>query len=318
VALQTNTLTCPATDHARPLPELVRMTERNEMLRRVCDYVQIGHSLPDVLDELHHHVAAPMDEAALRVALETLVDACVCAAAMAKELNYMDLGHLAAERAEEAARMLGDPVVKGKADFMWLLTLPHVGSWDRNLIAGERAASELEPHARDPLGMSVLGMLTLTTSLAAASVQRGNTAAHWLSQAASIAARVPDEPTRNWQCFSATNVNIWRVTVGVERGEAGGAVLELADGVALDRLEAESVRSRKAGFMADVGRGLAREPKTRADAVRWLRGAEELAPQRVRNSAPIRETVAYLLGRATATAGGRELRGMAARMGVPH
>jgi hypothetical protein len=70
--------------------------------------------------------------------------------------------------------------------------------------------------------------------------------------------------------------------------------------------------------MADVGRGLAREPRTRIEAVRWLRRAEEAAPQRIRNSAPVRETVAYLLNRARAAAGGPELRGMAARMGLPH
>lgn len=42
------------------------------------------------------------------------------------------------------------------------------------------------------------------------------------------------------------------------------------------------------------------------------------APQRVRNSAAVRQTVAYLLDRATAAVGGRELRGMAARMDIPH
>ncbi len=52
--------------------------------------------------------------------------------------------------------------------------------------------------------------------------------------------------------------------------------------------------------------------------MRWLRRAEEAAPQRIRNSAPVRETVAYLLNRARAAAGGPELRGMAARMGLPH
>lgn len=67
-----------------------------------------------------------------------------------------------------------------------------------------------------------------------------------------------------------------------------------------------------------MGRGLAREKGTRAEAVRWLRRAEEAAPQRIRNSAPTRETVAYLLNRSRAAAGGRELRGMAARMGMPH
>jgi hypothetical protein len=127
---------------------------------------------------------------------------------------------------------------------------------------------------------------------------------------------VPDNPTRNWQSFSATNVNIWQVTIGVERGESGTGILELAHNVTLDRLDPKA--TRRASFMADVGRGLSREPKTQVEAVHWLRQAEEAAPQRIRNSAPVRETVAYLLNRARIAAGGRELRGMAARMGVPH
>jgi hypothetical protein len=75
---------------------------------------------------------------------------------------------------------------------------------------------------------------------------------------------------------------------------------------------------RRVGFLADLGRGLAHEPRTRGQAVRWLRQAEDAAPQRIRNSPAVQETVAYLLNRATAAAGGRELRGMAARMGIPH
>jgi hypothetical protein len=248
--------------------------------------------------------------------LETLVEACGIASSVSKELNYMDLAYLAAQRAEEAAVLLGDPVQTGKADFHRLLTLPRAGSWDRNLAAAEQAANDLEPHARDPLGRQVLGMLTLTASLTAASIQRGDVAVHWLGEAAKIGAHVPDDPVHTWMCFSPTNVAIWRFTVGVERGEAGGTMLEMARDVNLALLE--PIASRRSGFLADVGRGLAREPRTQAEAVRWLRQAEDAAPQRVRNSASARETVAYLLRRATAAAGGRELRGMAARMGLPH
>jgi hypothetical protein len=159
-------------------------------------------------------------------------------------------------------------------------------------------------------------MITLTTSLAAATLQRSDRAAHWLTEAAGIATRVPDSPTRNWQSFSATNVSIWQVTVGVENGQGGPAVLELAEQVTLDRLDPKA--TRRASFMADVGRGLAREPRTQVEAVHWLRQAEDAAPQRIRNSAPVRETVSYLLNRARAAASSRELRGLAARMGVPH
>lgn len=317
VALQTNTLTTPAVDRARPLPELAHLIAGQiEPMRRACNYVATGQLLPDVLDELHYHVAAAVDERAKRQALESLVEACICATFTAKNLNYSDLAHLAALRAEEAAALLDDPIHKGKADFVWLLTLPRAGSWERNLAAAERAADKLEPYASDPLGRQVLGMITLTASLAAASIQQGDTAQHWLSEASNLASRIPDEPMTNWQSFSMTNVNIWRVSVGVERGEAGPAMLKLGERVTLDGLEPKS--SRRADFFADMGRGLAREPRTRAEAVRWLRRAEDAAPQRIRNSAPVREAVAYLLNRARATAGGPELRGMAARMGLPH
>jgi transcriptional regulator with XRE-family HTH domain len=317
VALQTNTLTAPAVNRARPLDHLVRtVTTDLEPFRLVGDYVQIGHKLPDAVDELYYYAANPADEAAYRLALSTLIEACVCAGTMAKNLGYADLACLAAVRAQEAATLIDDPLGKGKADFLWLLTLPRAGSWDRTLVAGERIADTLEPQLRDPLGRQVLGMLTLTTSLAAASLQRGDRATHWLSEAANIAKQVPDSPTQNWQSFSTTNVNIWRVTVAVERGEAGGGVLELAHHVNLDRLNPKA--TRRASFMADVGRGLSREPRTQVEAVRWLRQAEDGAPQRIRNSATVREAVAYLLNRARAAAGGPELRGMAARMGVPH
>jgi Helix-turn-helix domain len=317
VALATNTLSTPAVDRARPLADLADvMTTTVEPARRAADYTKVGGILPSVLDELHYHVAQPADEAAHQLALHVLVDACVDASVIAKNLNYNDLAHSAAERAWQVASVLDDPVDLGKASYAWLLTLPRAGSLDRNLAAAERAASLLEPYAHDPLGLQVLGMITLTSALAAACSQKGDSAAGWLDEAQAIGARMPDEPMTNWHFFSTTNVNIWRVAVGVERGESGGAVLELADRVDVDRLELKA--SRLAGFFTDVGCGLAREPKTRAEAVRWLRRAEETAPQRTRNSAVARETVAYLLSRATAASGGRELRGMAARMGLPH
>jgi hypothetical protein len=159
-------------------------------------------------------------------------------------------------------------------------------------------------------------MLALAASLSAAAIQNGERAEHWLDQASELAQRIPDEPDENWMAFSATNVGVWRVAVDVERGYSGGAVLELAERVPEAKLASKP--GRHAAFLADVGRGLAREPRSRQEAVRWLRRAEDAAPQWIRNHRTVRETVAYLLNRATAAAGGRELRGMAARMGVPH
>jgi hypothetical protein len=303
-------------DRARPLPEIVRaVSDQIEPLRTASDYVGVGALLPDVLDELHWHTAQTGDEATQRLALETLIEACITAGLIAKNLGYQDLAHVAMLRAGDAAALLSDPVQQGKVSCLHQWTFPRERSWDRRLTAAERAADSLQPHARTPLGLHVLGMLSLHAALGAAVVQRPHVIAHWLGEADQIAARIPDDFKGNWQSFCQTNVGLWRVAINVERGESGGAVLDMARTIDRTKL---SWRTREAAYLSDVGRGLAREPKTQAQAVRWLRQAENTAPQHVRNQAAVRETVAYLLGRATAAAGGRELRGMAARMGVPH
>jgi hypothetical protein len=314
-AFQTNKLTAPAIDRARPLPELATVTGRIDELRVCAKYAVAGALLPDLLDELHWHAAQTGNEAAKRLALETLIEACISAGAIAKNLGYFDLAHVAALRAADAATVLDDPVQHGKAECLRFWTFPRERSWLRQLAVAEHAADALEPHARTSQGLSVLGMLSLNAALAAAVVQKPGVVAHWLNEAGQLSARLPDDMNGNWQSFCQTNVNVWRVAIGVERGESGGAVLEMARTVDRGKL---TLRTREATYLADIGRGLARETKTRVEAVRWLRQAEDAAPQHTRNQAAVRETVAYLLGRATAAAGGRELRGMAARMGVPH
>jgi len=318
VALETNSLTDPACDRARPLPDLVfELHEFVEPLFAACDYIRLGQHLPAIIDELHVHTAQPKGEAEHRMALETLVEACIYAAFRAKDLGYPDLAHVAATRAAQAATILDDPVITGKAGYIRLQTMPRAGSWGRTMRLAEQAASTLQPHVHDePAGIQVLGQLTLTAALAATVVQDGAASAHWLDEADQLAGRIPDEPAQNWHSFSKTNVSVWRVATAVERGETGRGILALAEHVDEGKLAARA--SRLAAFRCDVGRGLAREPGSRDDAVRWLRQAEDTAPQRVRNSAPARETVAYLLGRATAAAVGSELRGLAARMSVPH
>jgi transcriptional regulator with XRE-family HTH domain len=315
-ALQASKLASPAVDHARPLPELAgEVNGRIKLLYKAADYVGGGALLPDVLDELHWHTAQAADEAARRLALETLIEACITAGLTAKDLGYVDLAHVAVLRAEEAAALLDDPVQHGKADCLRIWAFPRERSWERRLAAAESAAEALEPHARTPLGLQVLGMLTLHAALSAAVVQRPGAVDHWLAEAGQLAGRVPDDIRANWQSFSVTNVQLWSVGIGVERGESGGTVLEMAKTVDQSKIV---YRTRRAPFLADVGRGLAREPKMRDEAVRWLRRAEDAGPQLIRNHPPTCEAVGYLLNRARLDAGGRELRGMAARMGLPH
>jgi len=156
----------------------------------------------------------------------------------------------------------------GKAAFVRVHTLPRAGSWDRVLAGAERAAEALEPHASAPGGTEVLGMLTLSASLSAAVVQNRGQARHWLGEAADLARRVPDTPDRNWMAFSDTNVVSGGSRSAWNAARAVGPCWNWLTGCA-----------RQAGRQAWPARcllhrcrpGLAREAKTRPQAVRWLR-----------------------------------------------
>ena len=203
---------------------------------------------------------------------------------------------------------------RGKVDCLRIWAFPRERSWERRLAAAESAADG--PGAARPVrrwACNVLGILTLHAALGAAVVQRPHVVDHWLAEASQLAGRVPDDVTGNWQSFSSTNVRSGTSPSASSAARAAAPCWNVARTVDQSKI---TYRNRQACFLADVGRGLAREPRMRGEAVRWLRRAEDAGPQYIRNHPPSRETVAYLLNRARADAGGRELRGMAARMGV--
>lgn len=105
--------------------------------------------------------------------------------------------------------------------------------------------------------------LSAVASLLPGWLHRHDTAGTWLDEAAGLAGRVADDMRGNWQYFSATNVAIWRLVINVERGDSA-ATPHLASAVRPENL---TVRCRTADFLAETGRGLAREQRTRAQAV---------------------------------------------------
>ncbi len=312
-ALETGPLDDPPVDRARPLDELATlMAGPIERLRRRYDYLRIGETLPTVIDELNLY-AINGDDADKQTALRTLVEAHSCAAGMARSLGYADLGQMAAMRADEAAVAVGDPVEVGKAAFT--LIRPNAANWKRVKSRAERAADRLQPHVTDQ-SVPVLGMLVLNAALASAASLDRAAALAWLDEADDLARRVPEDVNASWQAFSPVNVAVWRTTVALELGDGGVAIAEQAAKV--DEANLAQRRGRYASWLAEIGRGLARDSRTRGEAVTWLRRAEEAAPQRIRNDRKVREAIGVMLEQARSAAGGRELRGIAARMGVPH
>jgi hypothetical protein len=102
--------------------------------------------------------------------------------------------------------------------------------------------------------------------------------------------------------------------MAVEAGNAEEA-LEHAAGV---NPRALASSNRRAALRMERARALAMlgGPEKTAQAITELRQAERLSPAQVHNTPLVRELVTHLLERARREAGGRDLRGLAWRMGV--
>ena len=311
VALADNALDDPAIDVARPWPELAAALHRvNADLRPRADYAALGLVLPDLIAELH--AIAVTDAEHRDAALRGLLDVYTAAAMTAKHLGSPDLAAVAAMHARAVAGELDSPAHTALAELVRAQAVSSPAR-QRSLALAARAADQVAPAVGADQGAAEMyGMLRLTCALNAAALQRPDESADHEAEAADIAGWVGTGANFGNQNFGKTNVGFWRVTLAVERGE-GGKVAELARGV--DPSVVASA-SRRAGFYTDLGRGLAAERSRRGEAVAALRTAERLAPQRVRSNPYVRETVTGLLRAARRDAEGRELRGLAYRMGI--
>jgi transcriptional regulator with XRE-family HTH domain len=312
-ALTGNTLSDPATDRARPLHDLQAVLSNDlAVAGKAADYERRGRLVAPLIDELHWH-AATGDERTRQTALRALIAACEHAGMTLRHLGYRDLAYMAALRAGDAAALLSDPVATAHAAYVRVMIMPKPHGWARPLAIASSAADRLEAHASDGVAAETYGMLHLTAALSAAAAHRPDLAENHLGEARNVAERIGENPDA-FGTFGPTNVGIWGLAVAMEYGDYERAVALAAD---VDTRILPNME-RRAMFHADKGRALAHLKDRRIQAINELKLAERLAPQRVRNSGPVQETVLYLLGRHLAATPGRELRGMAARMGMPH
>ena len=291
-------------------PEIAAEVERLEkLLHYSADYAAQGELTPALLGQLHGaYVRMPEYR---REILLGLISAYSSAATVTKCLGVRGLPTLAARAVAQCAQALGDPVWLGYA--AWLRgaatgLLDRVAQYRRCVAAAETLTSQLD--SSDAL--QACGMLHLSAALAAAAQADHDTTATHLDEASALAARM-DTEVGTWAnlWFGPANVGIWRTSLAVELGEPGRAI-EAAKVVHPELLP----NSRQAQFWADIGRALIATKKTRDKGVRVLLHAEQLAPQLIYHDVFARETIADLLRQARRDAGGRELRGLAWRLGV--
>lgn len=295
---------------ARPVEQLAVLNRDVDQALRRADYEHMNTRLPVLLAELQVHAAGPggpeRDEA-----LRLLILAAENGSIMCRHFAQSDLGWVASERGRQAAVMLGDPVWSGAAAF----GAAHARSSanrPRALLVTPRLADWLEPHAGEPgMGLDVYGMLRLSAALACSVTGDHAAAASHGEEAARVAERAGGDRPDAFELFGPANAGVWRTSFAVEAGNAEEA-LAIAD-----RVEPRALASKNR-------RGALRMERARAhamlghdqQAVAELKQAERLSPAQVHNTPLVREMVGGMLESARRQAGGRDLRGIAWRMGL--
>jgi transcriptional regulator with XRE-family HTH domain len=294
---------------SRDLAALRTATDELTPLRAAARYDLLGPRLPDLLRDLDALARTAEDEADRRAALRLFVRAAYCTTYTLKYLGHRDLAMTAAEQCGRAAAELAEPSWTGLADFTRLHSLPPETKWLAGRLADD-ATRRLEPHLADVDAAQVYGMLHLSSAFACAVGERADDARAHVAEATAVAERTGEGGFAQL-CFGPTNIGFWRVAIAVELGE-GGRVGEIARTI---RPQTITSKSRQAAFWSELGRGYAQDRRDDR-AVQAIHIAERLAPQRIRASTTVRETVGNILRRARRESGGRELRSLARRIGV--
>jgi hypothetical protein len=295
----------------RPWPQIAADLKRLvTAMVWTADYAGQCELAPVVLGELYGaYLRLPRHRPE---ALVGLIRAYTSAVITTTGLGAHGLPGAAARAAQQCAETLDDPLWLGYAAFVRGFAtgqLNRAVHYRRSVAAAENLTRLLD--SSDAL--QACGMLHLSAALAAGAQADHDTVAIHLQEASALAARM-DTEVGTWAdlFFGPANVSIWKTSIAFELGEHGKA-LEAAKTAHPELLPSSNLQAE---FWTEVGRAMVAEKKTRHKAVRVLVHAEQLAPQRIRHDVLVRETVAGLLRQARRDAGGRELRGLAWRMGL--
>jgi len=272
-------------------------------LRDRCDDYAAARRLPELIRTLHATAFGPSRAGALRLLVRTHETTSF-------QIRYLGQpagSAFAGERAQQAAELLGDPVMLALAAYSRAHAATGCGLYRRAQLIADTAAGELTSHADLPDALEVRGQLLLTAAFGAYAQGDGSGAAARIAEAETIAAATGQTTTLGLN-FGPTNIRFWRVSMETDGGDPGKAVA-MANETTPEQVASVS---RRATFYLDVARALTaigRDP----EAVRMLAAAERLAPARTRANPIAAETVRSLLDRARRRSTG-ELYGMAERI----
>ncbi|POM27675.1 hypothetical protein BTM25_20930 [Actinomadura rubteroloni] len=240
-----------------------------------CQYTAVTNSLPHLLADLR--TATRTHDGDDRLTLEALsAEAHHVAASILLKLGHEGLAWMAADRSMQAARNSQDLTTLGSSARIVTHALMNDGHYGAATKTASSYAEHIDRQAEDPTPdlLSVYGALLLRGAVAAG--QRGDrdTAATLLDEAQNAGRQLGGDFNHRWTAFGPTNVQLHRVNIALQLGDAGTA-LHHARTINLDRI---ALRERKATLLMDTARALTQWGK-HEKAYDMLRTAHQLAPE---------------------------------------
>ncbi|GAA2290686.1 helix-turn-helix transcriptional regulator [Nonomuraea roseoviolacea subsp. roseoviolacea] len=295
---------------ARSLDDLETEVMRVNKFRQTAQYVELGTTLPGLIQELTYTVHALSEPERAR-AFGLLSHAYSAADSMVYKLGYLDLFHVAVHRMTWAAEQADDPMLRPVSDVRRSMAFMATGAWDGGLRLLDRTSQQLEDGQRtsDPTTLSVYGTVQLRAAILAARANRSSAAWAYMQEADETAKRLRRDTNDYGLFFGPSNVAIHDVAVAVELGDADEAIRRSSSFT----LSASVPAERASHHYIDLSRAWLWAGK-RDRALSCVLTAETIAPQRTRYHPMARETVGRLLDVQRRIP--ENLRGVATRMGL--
>ncbi|XVQ11200.1 helix-turn-helix domain-containing protein [Spirillospora sp. CA-255316] len=276
-----------------------------------CRYSTVIDSLPDLLADLR--TACDTYEGDTWLQAEALsAEAHHVAASILLKLDHEGLAWIAADRSMQAARNSQDLTILGSSARIITHTLMNGGHYG---AATQTASSFAQRIDRDtdehtPDFLSVYGALLLRGAVAAGQRTDRHTAATLLDEAQDAGHRLGGDFNHRWTAFGPTNVQLHRVNIALQLGDAGAAIQE-ARTIDLNRIP---LTERKATLLIDTSRALTQWGK-HEKAYDVLRVAHQLAPEEISARPAVHRMLRDLMATAPPSIK-RQLRDFTAEIGV--
>ncbi|MEU9019012.1 helix-turn-helix transcriptional regulator [Actinomadura sp. NPDC048394] len=259
-----------------------------------CKYSTVINSLPALLADLRN--ASGTYDGDARLQAEALsAEAHHVAASILLKLDHEGLAWLAADRSMQAARRSQDLTIIGSSARIIthaLMNDGHHGAATKTASTyAERIDHDIDQ--RTPDFLSVYGALLLRGAVAAGQRSDRHTAATLLDEAEDAGRELGGDFNHRWTAFGPTNVQLHRVNIALQLGDAGAAI-QHARSVDLNQIP---LTERKATLLIDTSRALTQWGK-HDKAYDVLRFAHQLAPEEI----SARPAVHRMLGDLMATA----------------